>query len=93
MPSRCVRDYDLRFVIIFTLQKHNNKCIYAIIYHYARTYGTVRSDDQMREIGNLLSDYFAKKAVEGADRLWEDEVIDCTTIEEWKNQHMRTPYK
>ena len=52
----------------------------------------VQSYEQMKEIGNLLSDYFAKKAVEEADRLWEDDIIDCSTIEEWKNQHMRTPY-
>ena len=52
----------------------------------------VQSDEQMKEIANLLSDYFAKKAVEEADRLWEDDIIDCSTIEELKNQHMRTPY-
>ena len=35
----------------------------------------VKSDEQMKEIGNLLSNYFAKKATEEADRLWEDGII------------------
>ena len=52
----------------------------------------VKSDEQMKEIGNLLSDYFAKKAIEEADRLWDEKIIDCSTIEKWKNEHMRTPY-
>ncbi|MCI6234710.1 MAG: hypothetical protein MR627_06375 [Prevotella sp.] len=52
----------------------------------------VKSDEQMKEIGNLLSDYFAKKAVEEADKLWDEEIIDCATIENWKNEHMRTAY-
>ena len=52
----------------------------------------VKSDEQMKEIGNLLSDYFAKKAIEEADRLWDEKIIDCSTIENWKNEHMRTSY-
>ena len=52
----------------------------------------VKSDEQMKEIGNLLSDYFAQKAVQEADKLWDDKVIDCSTIEKWKNEHLRTPY-
>ena len=35
----------------------------------------VQSDEQMKETGNLLSNYFAKKATEEADRLWEDGII------------------
>lgn len=53
----------------------------------------VDSDEQMKEISELLSSYFAQKAVEAADRLWEDGQIDSQTIEEWKGEHMRTPYK
>ena len=32
----------------------------------------VKSDEQMKEIGNLLSDYFAQKAVQEADKLLDD---------------------
>ena len=41
----------------------------------------VKSDEQMKEIGNLLSDYFAPKAVQEADKLWDGNIIDYSTIE------------
>ena len=31
MPSRCVRDVDLRFVNVFAMQKNNHSCKYAIM--------------------------------------------------------------
>lgn len=53
----------------------------------------VDSDEQMKEISELLSSYFARKAVEAADSLWDEGKIDDNTIETWKNEHMRTPYR
>lgn len=53
----------------------------------------VDSEEQMKEINDLLSDYFAKKAVEAADQLWNNGKIDDTTIEKWKGEHMRTAYE
>lgn len=52
----------------------------------------VDTEEQMKEINDLLSAYFAKKAVEEADRLWNDGKISGQTIEEWKGEHLRTPY-
>jgi len=52
----------------------------------------VESDEQMKEINDLLSAYFAKKAVEAADKLWDKGEIDENTIERWRNEHMRTSY-
>lgn len=53
----------------------------------------VDSDEQMKEISNLLSTYFAQKAVAAADHLWDNGQIDAKVIEGWKNEHMRTPYR
>jgi len=53
----------------------------------------VDSDEQMKEISDLLSSYFARKAVEAADALWDEGKIDDATIEAWKGEHMRTPYR
>ncbi len=55
--------------------------------------GQVRSDEQMNEINNLLSRYFAQKAIEEADRLWDQGIISEPMINEWKNEHMRTTRK
>lgn len=49
----------------------------------------VDSDEQMQEINDLLSAYFARKAVEAADQLWDEGKIDSDTVESWKNEHMR----
>ena len=53
----------------------------------------VQSDEQMAEITDLLTNYFANKAIAEADKLWQAGTIDETTIEQWKHEHMRTPYQ
>lgn len=40
----------------------------------------------------LLFDFYSKEAVAEADRSWEAGVIDESKIEEWGQEHMRTPY-
>lgn len=53
----------------------------------------VDSDEQMKEINDFLSAYFARKAVEAADLLWNSGQVDDNTIKVWKGGHMRTPYR
>ena len=38
------------------------------------------------------SRYFAQKAIDAADELWDKGLIDENTIEQWKHEHMRTTY-
>ena len=47
---------------------------------------------QQMEISHLLANYFAQKAFDAADELWNGGMIEERTIEEWKQEHMRTPY-
>lgn len=47
---------------------------------------------QQKEISSLLANYFAQKAFDAADALWDSGMIGESTIEEWKHEHMRTPY-
>ena len=51
------------------------------------------NEEQQMEIPDLLAHYFAEKAFDEADKLWDDGIIGEQTIEEWKNEHMRTPYE
>jgi len=37
--------------------------------------------------------YFAAKAQKAIDALWDEGVINEETIEQWGNEHMRTPYR
>lgn len=50
-------------------------------------------ETQQMEISSLLANYFAKKAFDTADALWDSGMIGEQTIEEWKHEHMRTPYR
>lgn len=49
-------------------------------------------ETQQMEISHLLADYFAERAFDAADELWNRGMIGEQTIEEWKQEHMRTPY-
>ena len=52
----------------------------------------VESEDTLNEIKDMLSNYFAQKAEKAIDKLWESGKLNDNTIEEWKHEHMRTPY-
>ncbi len=49
-------------------------------------------ETQQKEISNLLATYFAQKSFDLADELWDKGIIGEETIEQWKQEHMRTPY-
>lgn len=53
----------------------------------------VENEDTLIEIRDMLSRYFAQKAEKEIDKLWDEGVINDTVIENWKTEHMRTPYK
>ena len=51
------------------------------------------AENQVLEIKQLLSTYFANKATEEMDKLWEENNWSEETMKEWSNEHLRTPYK
>ena len=53
----------------------------------------VNSEREMSDIRRMLGQYFAKRAEDAIDRLWDEGVLNNDVIEGWKNEHMRTPYK
>ena len=53
----------------------------------------VSSEVEMQDIRRMFGQYFAKRAEDALDRLWDKGVLDESVMEEWKNEHMRTPYK
>jgi hypothetical protein len=50
------------------------------------------AENQVLEIKQLLSNYFADKATEEMDRLWDENNWSEETMKEWSNEHLRTPY-
>lgn len=51
------------------------------------------SDDQLLEIKSLLVKYFADKVSTDIDNLFEEQGWGQDKIEEWAQEHMRTPYE
>lgn len=53
----------------------------------------VNSEREMSDIRQILGQYFAKRAEDAMDRLWDEGIINEEVVEGWKNEHMRTPYE
>ncbi|MEA5427251.1 hypothetical protein [Arcicella lustrica] len=51
------------------------------------------TDSQLIEIKLLLGNYFAEKASEEMDKLWDENNWTEDTMKEWANEHLRTPYE
>lgn len=49
-------------------------------------------DNQLTEIKDLLAKYFAEVASKEMDKLWEENQWNDQTMEDWLNEHNRTPY-
>jgi hypothetical protein len=50
------------------------------------------AENQVLEIKQLLSNYFADKATEEMDRLWDENNWSEETMKEWSNEHLRVAY-
>ncbi len=51
------------------------------------------SNNQLIEIKNILARYFAEKATNEIDKLWDINSWDNELMEKWLNEHNRTEYK
>ena len=51
------------------------------------------SNEDVIEIKKMLTTFFAKKAMDEADKLWEERQYTQYTMDNWLNTHQRTPYK
>lgn len=50
-------------------------------------------ENQIIEIKNILAEYFADKASDEMDKLWEEKSWTNETMITWVNEHLKTPYK
>ena len=57
-----------------------------------RVVDRIKTVDEIQVIRKVLANYYAQKAEEEMDRLWDNGSINEQTIEQWGKEHMRTPY-
>ena len=60
--------------------------------HLLEMFNYCKSENAMNELKKVLADYYAAKAQEEADKLWEAGVLDEDAIEQVLTEHLRTPY-
>ena len=51
------------------------------------------SEEQLKEIKELLTKYFADKVTDEMDKLFQENNWGEDQINKWSNEHMRTKYK
>ena len=54
---------------------------------------SINSEAELNEFKDLVARFFAQRAQKEIDDLWDNGIINEDTIEQWGNEHMRTPYK
>ena len=57
-----------------------------------KLYANQVSDDDLRAIHLIMSNYFANKAIEEANRVWDAQNWNDQKVNELLNSHLRTPY-
>lgn len=53
----------------------------------------VQSPEALKQLKNVISDYFALQAQQEIDRLWETGELNEEKVENFRQLHERTPYK
>lgn len=55
--------------------------------------GHIKTEEELDELRQVVSDYYARKAEEAMNRLWESGQWSKEKDEEILRTHLRTPYK
>ena len=58
-----------------------------------RLLSTMDSVEEVHELRCIISNYYAQKATDEMDKLWESGECDEKKLEELRDAHLRTPYK
>ena len=57
------------------------------------SFASVKTQDEMDELMDMLRGYYAKKLDKELERLWNEGILDQKKLDELSEQHLRTPYK
>ena len=58
-----------------------------------RMMAVFNTPEAVGDLKQAISDYFAKKAVEEIDKMWENGTMTEEKVEGFRTLHERTPYK
>jgi len=58
-----------------------------------RVVDRIKTVDEVQAIRQVIVQYYAQKVQEEMDRLWDEGKINEQVIDQWGQEHMRTPYR
>ena len=58
-----------------------------------RVVDRIKTVDEVQAIRQVIVHYYAQKVQEEMDRLWDEGKINEQVIDQWGQEHMRTPYR
>ena len=61
--------------------------------HILELFNYCGREQMVSEMKDVLSDFYARKVQEEADRLWDEGKLNAETIETILQEHWRTPYR
>ena len=61
--------------------------------HLLRMFSYNKDEESLRELKEVLFNYYCQKVDEEGKRIWEEKNLNNEIMNEWLNTHMRTPYK
>lgn len=53
----------------------------------------IKTEEETKELSQVISNFYAKKATEEMDRLWESRQWNEEKNDQILKEHLRTPYK
>lgn len=54
---------------------------------------SIQTEADYIDFRDTLARYFAEKAQKAIDAMWDGGQINEDTVQQWGNEHMRTPYR
>ena len=51
-----------------------------------KLYSTGMSDEDMKELKNLLAKFYAEKAIAAADKVWDEKSLTNEDMDKWLNE-------
>ena len=83
---------------ILNLQKLNNGIMSRTIFNEAQlellsVMASVKDDAELMALKHAISEFFARRADEGMEKLWQSGEWNEQTLQDLKNAHYRTPYQ
>lgn len=89
---------DLKLVRIFAGEKETKFIIMQTVFNpiqlqLLQMFSCMKSEQELKEFKQVLSEYYIKKVEERANNLWENMSLDQQKLDAIANIHERLPYR